>query len=150
MEYVREAYSFIVHNWSHGDEIYLFGFSRGAYTARSVAGLISRFGLLTKRGMDKFGDVIAAYEDPDLDKHPERLKGIEGAEVKSMPRITFIGVWDTVGSLGMPDAYFLGMKLQGLSWLIAQGNKKYEFHNTELHPNVDFAFQAYTPRIWMG
>jgi uncharacterized protein (DUF2235 family) len=144
MENVREAYGFIVHNWTEGDEIYLFGFSRGAYTARSVAGLISRFGLLTKRGMDKFGDVIAAYEDPDLDQHPERLQNIDGAERQlPNPRITFIGVWDTVGILGIPDAYFLGFKLQGLSWLIGQSNKKYQFHDTTLHPNVDFAYQAY-------
>jgi uncharacterized protein (DUF2235 family) len=45
-EHVREAYGFLAHNYAAGDEIFLFGFSRGAYTARSVAGLISQAGLL--------------------------------------------------------------------------------------------------------
>ncbi|KAJ5389922.1 uncharacterized protein N7496_000990 [Penicillium cataractarum] len=51
-ENIREAYSFIATNYEPGDEIMLIGFSRGAFTARSVAGLITEIGLLTSRGME--------------------------------------------------------------------------------------------------
>ena len=47
---IQDAYRFIVHNYADGDEIYLFGFSRGAYTARSTAGLIRNIGILKKDG----------------------------------------------------------------------------------------------------
>lgn len=49
---VREAYSFLAANYCSGDEIILIGFSRGAFTARSVAGLIKDIGLLTREGME--------------------------------------------------------------------------------------------------
>ena len=57
-ENVREAYSFIANNWSHGDEIFLIGFSRGAFTARTVAGLIDSIGLLTKPGLSYLPEIF--------------------------------------------------------------------------------------------
>lgn len=60
-ENIREAYSFIATNYIEGDEIYLLGFSRGAYTARSVAGMIAGFGLLTKAGLPFFGEIFEDY-----------------------------------------------------------------------------------------
>ena len=51
---IRNAYGFICNNYDYGDEIYITGFSRGAWTARSIAGLIGRCGILTKRGLEKF------------------------------------------------------------------------------------------------
>lgn len=59
-EHVREAYTFIANNWSMGDEIFLIGFSRGAFTARSVGGLISQIGVMTKRGLHTFPVVYQA------------------------------------------------------------------------------------------
>ena len=58
----REAYAFIANNYGKGDEIFLFGFSRGAYTARSVAGLIGALGILTKTGMPHYKPIYALYE----------------------------------------------------------------------------------------
>jgi uncharacterized protein (DUF2235 family) len=55
---VREAYSFLSNNYAPGDEIFLFGFSRGAFTVRSIAGLIGAVGLLTKRGIQYMPDVF--------------------------------------------------------------------------------------------
>jgi hypothetical protein len=55
---VREAYSFLATNYSPGDEIFLIGFSRGAFTARSIAGLIAQVGLLTKSGLGYLADVF--------------------------------------------------------------------------------------------
>jgi uncharacterized protein (DUF2235 family) len=62
-ENIREAYSFIANNWAPGDEIFLLGFSRGAYTARSVADLIGVVGLLTKAGMADFFVIFKDYQN---------------------------------------------------------------------------------------
>ncbi|KAJ1026297.1 hypothetical protein NDA16_002384 [Ustilago loliicola] len=64
---IEEAYSFIVDNYQPGDELFLFGFSRGAYTARCISGLINWCGVLTKVEMTHFADIWAAYQrrDPD-------------------------------------------------------------------------------------
>src|SRR5438309_3453552 len=58
---VRDAYAFLANNYCEGDEIFLFGFSRGAYTARSIGGLIGWAGLLHKRDMDDFALLWGGY-----------------------------------------------------------------------------------------
>ena len=60
---VREAYGFLCNNYDLDDEIYITGFSRGAFTARSVAGLIGRVGILTKRGLELFYEAFDYYEN---------------------------------------------------------------------------------------
>ena len=144
MENVREAYGFIVHNWVAGDEIYLFGFSRGAYTARSIGGLISEFGLLTKRGMDGIAYVLDAYEKKTL-SDPNTFKSLTDNYERAAADvpIKFIGVWDTVGSLGIPDVYIFGWQPPLTNMLLGQINEKYQFSDTNLHPNIENAFQAY-------
>jgi hypothetical protein len=66
-EHVREAYSFLCNNYASGDEIFLIGFSRGAFTARSVAGLISVVGLLTKKGLPFLPEI---FRDVQFCKSP--------------------------------------------------------------------------------
>ena len=66
VENVRQAYGFLCNNYDAGDEIYITGFSRGAFTARSVAGLVGKVGLLTKKGMAKFYEIFDYYEHSDL------------------------------------------------------------------------------------
>lgn len=71
-ENIREVYSYICANYVDGDEILLLGYSRGAFTARSVAGMISDLGLLTRQGMEYFYPVFKdmqnwmddSYADP--------------------------------------------------------------------------------------
>jgi uncharacterized protein (DUF2235 family) len=58
---IRTVYGFLAHNYHKHDEIFLIGFSRGAYTARSVCGLISAIGVLTKKGMNDFWEVWRTY-----------------------------------------------------------------------------------------
>lgn len=75
-EIVRAAYGFLASNWQDGDRIYVFGFSRGAYVARSVAGLVAEHGLLTKRGMDNFHAVYNTFyrykeKKPEDDEPPK-------------------------------------------------------------------------------
>lgn len=62
-ENIREAYTFLANNYAAGDEIFLLGFSRGAFTARSIAGLISTIGLLTKKGLVDFYAIFKDYEN---------------------------------------------------------------------------------------
>ena len=62
---VPEAYGFLCNNYDHGDEVYITGFSRGAFTARSVAGLIGKVGILTKKGLEKSYLAFDYYEYPD-------------------------------------------------------------------------------------
>lgn len=62
-ENIRNAYSFIANNYSEGDEIFLFGFSRGAFTARSVAGFIDGVGLLTKAGLPYLAEVFKDFQN---------------------------------------------------------------------------------------
>ncbi|KAG8790629.1 hypothetical protein FRC12_011443 [Ceratobasidium sp. 428] len=87
---IRDAYNFIAQNYDDGDRIYLFGFSRGAYTARKVAGLICRLGLLDRREMGKF-----FYYWSALDRNDSKVDIKRGREAK----VQFVGTWDTVGSV---------------------------------------------------
>ncbi|CAE7110115.1 unnamed protein product [Rhizoctonia solani] len=87
---IRDAYNFIAQNYTQGDRIYLFGFSRGAYTARKVAGLICKLGLLNRRQMGKFFHYWSA-----LDRNDPKVEIVSGQHVT----IEFLGVWDTVGSV---------------------------------------------------
>ncbi len=156
---VEESYRFLVNNYEPGDEIYLFGFSRGAYTARSTAGLIRKCGLLKKTDGDKIGEALGFYRlrDASADgveacnfrvrySHPEPLPPSD-ERYSHVVRVHFIGVWDTVGSLGVP--------LRSLSWV--PWNNKYKFHDTRLSSSVKNAFHAvsiderrgsFAPTLW--
>ena len=69
---IRSAYGFICNNYDFGDEIYITGFSRGAYTARSVAGLIGKVGLLTKTGLKLFYESFEYYQFSNKYKNEHR------------------------------------------------------------------------------
>lgn len=144
---ILDAYKFICWNYSQGDELYLFGFSRGAYTARSLAGLIRTSGLVKNNDLVLIKKAYEIYRDrSDPLTHPDGDIASEFRLKYSQPefRIKFIGVWDTVGSLGIP-LKFIGNK------------KRYEFHDTTLSSYVDYAYQAlaldekrknFEPTIW--
>jgi uncharacterized protein (DUF2235 family) len=146
---VQDAYMFLVENYDGpDDEIFLFGFSRGAYTARSVAGLLRNSGLLKREYAGKLNTAYELYRDRTNTTHPRSIE----AELfrKSFSRevhIKFIGVWDTVGTLGVP-VDFPGVHLV---------NDRWKFHDVNLSTSVDNAFQAlavderrkpFTPAIW--
>jgi uncharacterized protein (DUF2235 family) len=63
---IRSAYQFIAQNFVPGDEIYLFGFSRGAFTARSLAGLITPCGILFRHSLGALPDTWIYYRSPKL------------------------------------------------------------------------------------
>jgi uncharacterized protein (DUF2235 family) len=140
---VRDAYAFLAANYCEGDEIFLFGFSRGAYTARSVAGLIGWVGLIHKADMDDFALLWEGYrlrahsEQRDVRLHfPDRCADV---------RIKCVGVWDTVGALGIPG--HLGDMF----------TQFYQFQDTNLGPHIENAFHAlaldehredFVPTLW--
>jgi uncharacterized protein (DUF2235 family) len=140
---VRDAYAFLAANYCEGDEIFLFGFSRGAYTARSVAGMIGWAGLIHKGDMDDFALLWEGYR---LRAHPGQLdvRTYFPNRYAIVP-IKCVGVWDTVGALGIPG--HLGDMF----------TQFYQFQDTNLGPHIENAFHAlaldehredFVPTLW--
>ena len=107
-ENIAEAYRFILRNWQPGDEIYLFGFSRGAFTARSVGGLVTQFGIL-RPDMDELIPTLLHTYFSDRQKgraHYERIRAqilaLSSLNAARDAPVWFVGVWDTVASVGAP------------------------------------------------
>ncbi len=142
---IREAYVTVATHWRPGDEIYLFGFSRGAYTARTVGGLIAEFGLLKPEVMnDQFYLLLKQLQQRDnspFTNKPEisTIKA-EDWRAEKVP-VKCIGVWDTVGSMGIPNMNLFGIQLNSLG-IIKTVNEKYSFPDKFVSKNVAFAFQA--------
>ncbi|TVY90906.1 Uncharacterized protein LAWI1_G002565 [Lachnellula willkommii] len=175
-ENIREVYAFIAANYIPGDEIILIGFSRGAFTARSVAGMIDNIGILTRSGMDEFYPIFKdqqnfryfKYKDmfPDVPfsnkpsgynapkKYKQMLEERDLTRVHdpdgSKIRVQAVAVWDTVGSLGIPNISILARL--GLP----HSTKEYKFYDTNLG-TIRHAFQAlaldehrrpFSPAVW--
>jgi len=165
---VREAYTFIAENYKDGDEIYLFGFSRGAYTARSVAGMIRKCGIVENTSRWSIQKAFNLYRKTGEHNAPDRTV-IREARAKMSPHfatsekdrdtrpggpvpivnIAYVGVWDTVGARGIPTPLF------GIFAKIF--NRRYAFHDTELSSLVQAARHAvaiderrvfYVPALW--
>lgn len=176
-ENIREVYSFIATNYTPGDEIILIGFSRGAFTVRSVASMIRDIGLLTRTGMNYFYPIFKDQENfrnkryNDIFPHLPFSKKPQGAdaaqeykrrlEADSLTRVydpdgskievQAVAVWDTVGSLGIPNISFLA-KLG-----LPHSTREYKFYDTSLSGIIKHAFQAlaldehrapFSPAVW--
>ena len=127
---IQDGYTQISQVYKQGDQIYLFGFSRGAYTARSLAGMIAICGLPTGNFTPNcVTQAFAAYRARDPQIRASILAGLGSCGLFNAP-IQMVGVWDTVGSLGIP-AVFGGID-----------EAKYGFLDTSLHPDVQSAYQA--------
>lgn len=129
---VRDLYRFLVYNYEVGDQIYLFGFSRGAFTVRTLVGFMGQIGLLQKDDEYYTRKMYALYESSTAvgsTAWNDAFKRIK--DHRPVPPIEFIGVWDTVGALGVPGA--LGHLLH---------SDKYKYHEIGLHPNVKHAYHA--------
>jgi len=145
-EIIRAAFQWLCENFKPHDELYVFGFSRGAYSARSFVGLIRKCGVLQSPTDQQIKDAYDLYrkkgDDPD---GPEATNF--RARYSWETRVKFVGVWDTVGSLGIPVT---GLKLPFF-------RDYYEFHDTELSKIVDYAYHAlaldefredFSPTLW--
>lgn len=128
LQKVQDGYTKIAHTYEPGDEIFLFGFSRGAYTARSLAGMIASCGLpLGGFTDDCVTQAFAAYRNPA--KRAAILASLSACGL-APAAIAMVGVWDTVGALGIP-AIFGGVDASD-----------YGFLDTALHPDVKNAYHA--------
>lgn len=104
---VLGAYSWLCRTWREGDEIYLLGFSRGAYTARVLAGFIRLIGLLGPEQLNLCGYALVAYKQSG-DTGDFRIGGDFARVAKSrLATIRFVGVWDTVSTVLVPNARLL-------------------------------------------
>lgn len=153
---VCQMYDFISNNYERGDELFFFGFSRGAFTVRSVAGLVSDIGVLSAVHMSRFPEMWEAYRmntggKPFSDSEWYR-KNKEPLNLTTDVEVKVVGVWDTVGALGIPE-------WRVVSWAkrFLPINKQYAFHNTNVSGNLEYAFQAlaidenrlaFPPTLW--
>lgn len=116
-EHVLRAYTFLVQNYEDGDDIYLFGFSRGAYTVRVLAALIHKVGLLAPQQQNLADAALTAYKQstelnclggatltPEDGPVSQDDRAAQFARIVSVrwPTIKFLGVWDTVASVIVP------------------------------------------------
>jgi uncharacterized protein (DUF2235 family) len=126
---IRNAYTKISHVYEQGDEVFIVGFSRGAYTARCLAGMIAVCGLPTANFTDDMvKEAFRAYRDRD--NRAQILAGLNKTYALFDAKIKMVGVWDTVGSLGIPAM------VGGVDPVL------YGFLDTALHPNVQNAYHA--------
>jgi uncharacterized protein (DUF2235 family) len=149
-ENIQDIYKFIVWNYEQGadfsDEIFLFGFSRGAYTARSLVGMIRKCGILRKSNLNLLADAYQLYRDHNAAPDSEKAKAFRRENSYEVSRVKFIGVWDTVGALGIPLNMFQRIN-----------KKKYAFYDTTLSSLVEHAYHAvsideqrknFEPTLW--
>lgn len=168
---VRQAYRFIRTHYQPGDEVYAFGFSRGAFTARSLCGFIGLVGYLEDE--DDVTDAYRFYRINEPDEVPNLFERLFQPKSTGPIPIKLIGVFDTVGSLGLPleisddatqpedDSLRERIKSTGLKALDWLGDRLRRpitrFHDTTLGSSVEHAYHAlaldearamFAPTLW--
>ncbi|KAJ7363108.1 hypothetical protein DFH08DRAFT_767398 [Mycena albidolilacea] len=159
-ENVCEAYVWLCLNWIPGDEIFIFGFSRGAFTARALSGLIFHLGIIDRGNLGEFHSIYDAYTKravkPNHDqtwksKQKELQDGL-GCRDLDIVKVKVVGVWDTVKSLGLPENERARLWNKAFGW-----DRKHAFHDAHTCENVENAFQAlaldekraaFSPTLW--
>ncbi|XBQ16618.1 MAG: DUF2235 domain-containing protein [Oceanicaulis sp.] len=133
-EKIFDAYRFLAFNYEPGDEIFVFGFSRGAYTARSLCGLIYASGLVKRERIGMLGEAYSLYRDPDIGPGDPEAIAFRDANGPRAP-IRYLGCFDTVGMNGVPDV---------VSWLPIDRlfNRGHGFHDTFLNRDIVSARHA--------
>ncbi len=144
---IEDGYRYIVQNYAPGDKLYFFGFSRGAYTVRALCGLINNCGILKRNNARLFVEAWRIYKNSAKQCRPnaDAVKTFRSKFCHQSRNVHFVGVWDTVGALGIP------FSLMGLF----DGDD--EFYNTKMGGNVAIARHAlaideqredFEPTIW--
>lgn len=126
---IKELYTFLALNYDEGDEVYLFGFSRGSYTVRSLTGLIYESGLVRRDQLQFVAEAYELYRNNEDVESPEAVAFRE-AHGDRIP-ITLLACFDTVGSLGLP--------FEGPKFLSQFNADRYRFHSTKLNPLIQNA-----------
>jgi uncharacterized protein (DUF2235 family) len=150
---VRDLYRFILYNYEERDrdgkpdQLFFFGFSRGAFTVRTLAGFMKKVDLLHKDDDYYIPEAYGCYEKSVSRGSAPWKKAFHNVKPpRACPKIAFVGVWDTVGALGAPGA--MGQALN---------RDKYKYHDIELGPHIENAFHAmaiderrrpFLPNLW--
>lgn len=142
---IRSAYKWLCKEYLEGDEIYIVGFSRGAFTARSLAGMIAHCGLVLQANWEQVNQAYRHYQNRKATSERmstqtrfEQFRLQLGFSTPHIcPMIRFLGVWDTVGTLGIPQTGFLVSVLE--KFMPHWSNR---FHDLNLSPIVQCACQA--------
>lgn len=149
---IKSAYRWVCDHYQGGDQLFLFGFSRGAYTVRSMGGFLARCGILELDQLSESGAWERVDKAYDAGYRKKDAKWAGTWALKAKPKdvqVHFIGVWDTVGALGVPDDMALLNLLDSL--------KSHAFHDTNLSPAILHARHAvaldekrasFTPTLW--
>jgi uncharacterized protein (DUF2235 family) len=157
---IMSAYQWLAAHYADGDRIFLFGFSRGAYTVRSLGGLLAHSGLLDLSGAalapaDVWSRVEEVFEAYRSGKPFDNARGYafhgvaSGQPTAGSIGVHFMGVWDTVGALGIP------MELSVLRFI--GDARRYQFHDTKISPMIANARHAlamderradFMPTLW--
>jgi uncharacterized protein (DUF2235 family) len=154
---ITNAYQWLIDHYDSGDDIFIFGFSRGAYTARSLAGFIAKCGLLRAGGALGVTQLYQRYRRTDARTLWALLDaGGTGADLTreeqwmlkySMPvHIKLVGVWDTVGELGIPLLSIPGISRSTLGFLTTGLRRPIDsgFHALA----IDEHRRAFSPTLW--
>lgn len=145
---ILDCYKFLFENFQADDHVYLFGFSRGAATVRSLSGFIHLFGILPISRPDIIEDAFDIYKISNKKKREENAKTFIAKHHTMWCKIKFVGVFDTVAALGLPN-----------KWLSSLLDKVFphKFHSFDLSDSVEFARHAlsideerktFLPTLW--
>lgn len=143
---IKSGYAWLCQRYRPEAKIYILGFSRGAYSARSLAGLIRKCGLTNGWDADSVDQAYGIYRDGDVSASAESVVAFR-KQLSREVDVEFIGVWDTVGELGIP---LDGLPVPGFS-------SYYRFHDTTLSNRTKAAYHAiaanefrslYKPTLW--
>lgn len=170
---IVDGFTFLVFNYEPGDEIFVFGFSRGAFTARAFVGMVRQVGILQRKHATRIGDAVELYNqhkpgeghnlEPllrfraelsaqlciDEEEDAWRVKNVPGYRTgaAAVLRIKYVGVWDTVAAIGVPTDFFFAK----------HANKDEQYFDSDLSPLVVSARHAgaidedrttFAPTLW--
>ncbi|MDA8584732.1 DUF2235 domain-containing protein [Rhodobacteraceae bacterium] len=169
---ITAAYRFLAETYESGDEIHIFGFSRGAFTARSLAGLLRASGLPDADQMDRIPVAIKRYRDMNRNTAPNTLESHKfragfssslatskteqawrirsGYPEPAILSVSYLGVWDTVGALGVPGHYRLLARIfngnHGFHDLVLSRSVKAARHGV----SIDEKRRTFPPTLWQN
>jgi uncharacterized protein (DUF2235 family) len=146
---MRDAYAWLIETYKPDDRLFLFGFSRGAFTVRSLGGLLHLCGIPKSNGDSQTLAKEAAkiYRGKDKSRREQLGADFKERHECAPGTIEFLGVWDTVGALGLPTRGPIG----------ALTRKRHAFHDVSLGANIRHACQAlainerrrpFEPALW--
>lgn len=133
-EHVLEGYRFVMQNYRAGDKICLFGFSRGAYTARALAGMLHKVGLLPRDNDAQMPFAYALFKREDAEGL-ELCEGFKRTYCQDV-KIEFVGVWDTVASVGVIASRTLPFTNSNSSIRVFRHALALDEHRARFRPNL--------------